>query len=79
MSYTPTTWTDRVVQNPNTYTLTNNSDGTVTLTPTPGTITQQGTPLSAAHMNNLETQYQKAMASAVGATIYGYKNIPGGL
>lgn len=62
MSYTPTTWQDNIVPYPNRYTLTNNADGTVTLTPDFGTPTQAGTPVSAANMNNLETQYEDAMA-----------------
>ncbi len=69
MTYNPTTWQDRVVQNPNTYTETTNADGTITLTPAPGTVTQQGTPLSAANLNNLETQYQESILD--GGAAYG--------
>lgn len=54
MSYTPTSWSDRIVQNPLTYTMTNNGDGTYTLTPAPGTITQPGTPTNAANLNKME-------------------------
>jgi hypothetical protein len=59
--YTKNTWADRVVQNPLTYTLRNNADGTVTLIPAEGTIVQTGTPINAAVMNNLEKQYDEAL------------------
>lgn len=54
MAYTKTVWKDRVVQNPRTYTKTDNADGSITLTPKPGVITEEGTPISAANMNRLE-------------------------
>lgn len=53
MAYTKTNWTDRSVQYPNRFTRT--SDGTYdTLTPSPGTITQSGTPITATALNNME-------------------------
>ena len=52
--YNKTTWQDRIVQNPSTFTSRNNSDGTITLTPAPGTVTVQGTPVKAEYMNNIE-------------------------
>lgn len=55
MAYTPTPWKDRQVQKPNTFTIQNNPDGTVTLIPVPGTITQAGTPTSAANLNKIES------------------------
>jgi hypothetical protein len=61
MAYTKTNWLDRSVQYPNRFTRTN--DGTYdTLIPAPGTITQSGTPLTATALNNLETQYEQAVA-----------------
>jgi hypothetical protein len=57
MPYTPTVWQDRIVEKPRTYTLTNNPDGTVTLTPAPGTVVQEGTPVNAIRLNNLEGIY----------------------
>lgn len=61
MPYTKTSWADRSVQYPQRFTRT--SDGTYdTLVPAPGTITQSGTPITAAILNNLETQYDQAMA-----------------
>lgn len=44
-------WVDRKVERPNTFVMQNNSDGTVTLIPAPGTIQQAGTPLNAANLN----------------------------
>lgn len=55
MGYTKTNWVDRAVQNPNTYTASGAVSGTITLTPAPGTITNAGTPLNAAGLNNLES------------------------
>jgi hypothetical protein len=80
MAYTKTAWSDRVVQNPLTYTLQNNPDGTVTLIPAEGTVVQSGTPLTASVMNNLEKQYDEALAVTVkkaGDTITGALSITG--
>lgn len=49
------TWIDHVVQRPKTYTITDNPDGTKTLADAPGTIVQQGTPMSATNFNAMET------------------------
>lgn len=65
MSYTKTTWQDRLVQYPSRFTQTTNADGTITLTPSSGTVTQAGTPITANYLNNLETQYDNAVADAV--------------
>ncbi|AIQ69226.1 hypothetical protein [Paenibacillus graminis] len=54
MAYNRTTWEDREVETPRTYTLENNPDGTVTLVSAEGTILAAGTPLNAANLNNLE-------------------------
>jgi len=54
MAYTPTEWKDRVVEHPRTYTIQDNGDGTITLTPEPGTIYEPGTPVSAPNMNKIE-------------------------
>lgn len=48
------TWQDRIVEKPRTFNLKNNTDGTVTLTPSPGTVIQEGTPVNAANMNGIE-------------------------
>ena len=48
-------WTDRNVEHPSRFRMTDNGDGTYTLTPEPGEIAQSGTPVNAEHMNNIET------------------------
>lgn len=54
MVYDPTIWKDRIVENPKTYTIQDNVDGTITLVPAPGVVTEEGTPVSAANLNKLE-------------------------
>lgn len=54
LTYNMTNWKDQITQYPYKYTIINNSDGTVTLVPNNGTIIQAGTPIDAAHMNNME-------------------------
>lgn len=58
MSYIKTEWKDRVVDNARTYTVQNNSDGTITLIPAPGTVTEEGTPVNAVNMNKIETELE---------------------
>lgn len=64
--YSKTNWVDRSVQFPSKFTMVDNGDGTVTLTPAPGTITNPGTPITADVLNNLETQYDQAVQWAKG-------------
>lgn len=52
MSYTKNTWNDRNVQYPTRYT--DELGNTKTFTPSPGTVTNAGTNITAAYMNNLE-------------------------
>ena len=54
MAYIKTTWTDRQVQRPLTFTMTNNDDGSVTLIPSEGIVTQTGTPICADNLNHIE-------------------------
>lgn len=54
MPYEKQTWVDRQVQNPMTFVLTNNADGTVTLTPSPGAVTNEGSLLLAERLNHME-------------------------
>lgn len=54
MSYTPTTWTNRTVEKPNTFDVTENEDKTITLTPHPGIVSDAGTAINAEAMNNIE-------------------------
>lgn len=56
--YRRTNWKDHVVEYPNRYTETANGDGTVTHTPQPGEVVQQGTPINATNLNNLEEGLQ---------------------
>jgi hypothetical protein len=56
MAYIPTVWENREVERPRTYIMTENADGTVTLTPSEGTVFAAGTPLDAANLNKLENQ-----------------------
>lgn len=51
--YTITNWKDNARDPQNTYTMVQNADGTVKLTPA-GTLVQQGTNQSAANFNNME-------------------------
>jgi phage-related tail fiber protein len=62
LTYNKTTWKDRQVEFPNRYTMIDNGDGTYTLTPAPGTVTAEGTPISATNQNKLETQYDEVKA-----------------
>lgn len=76
MPYTKTTWADRQVQRPLTFTQTTNADGSITLSPAEGTVTQAGTPITAAILNNLETQYDQAMSDV--AASYAKKSLAAG-
>jgi len=62
LMYQKTDWKDRIVQRPLTYTMQQNADGTVTLIPSPGTVTQQGTPVNAALLNKIEDGLVEATA-----------------
>ena len=52
--YVKTEWKDHQVERPRTYSLVENEDGTVTLTPVTGDIYQQGTPVNAVNLNKRE-------------------------
>ncbi len=54
MAYVKTDWKNREVEKPRTFTMVNNPDGTVTLIPAEGEVYEQGTPIVAAVMNNME-------------------------
>lgn len=55
LSYVKTLWQDRAVATPNTYTKSGETGTEVTLVPKTGTVTQAGTPINAARLNNMET------------------------
>lgn len=65
MSYTKTVWKDRVVENALTYNLQNNTDGTITLVPAPGTVVEEGTPVNAENMNKIESKLLSLDTSAI--------------
>ncbi|WP_127491318.1 hypothetical protein [Paenibacillus glycanilyticus] len=54
MAYVRKQWVDRSVQFPGRYAKSSETSTLVTLTESPGTVTQAGTPLNAANMNNIE-------------------------
>ena len=56
MAYNQTVWTNREVEKPRTYVMTDNGDGTITLTPSEGQVFAQGTPLDATNLNKMEQQ-----------------------
>lgn len=58
MAYDRTKWQDHVVERPRTFTEVTNSDGSITVTPAPGEVLQQGTPQSATNFNNVEDALQ---------------------
>lgn len=56
MAYEPTDWKNREVERPRTFTMQDNSDGTITLIPAEGKVSEPGTPIMAANMNKIEKQ-----------------------
>lgn len=54
MSYVKNTWKDQDVERPRTYEVTNNQDGSITLTDSFGLVTELGTPVNAVNMNHIE-------------------------
>ena len=58
-------WQDHAVERQRTYRMTNNADGTITLTPVEGEVYQQGTPINALRLNHIEQGLAEASALAV--------------
>ena len=54
MTYNTTNWKSREVEHQNRFTMKDNGDGTVTLTPAPGKVIEIGTPASADNFNKME-------------------------
>lgn len=75
MAYVKTQWKDRVTQYMNRYTMTENADGTITLTPVPGTVTETGTPINADNLNNVEDELEM-LDNAIGKLIIGGTTYP---
>ena len=53
-SYTPTIWGNRIVTNPSNYTIADNSDGSIYLSPAYGPILASGTPINYANLSKLD-------------------------
>lgn len=49
--YKPVEWKDRLVERPRTFNTTSNPDGSITFTPAPGTVLEEGTAVNAGNMN----------------------------
>ena len=77
MSYTPTVWKDRVVEKPRTFTMQDNGDGTITLMPAPGTVVQEGTPVNATNLNNIEQGLSTHTAEKATEQNYGHVKVDG--
>ncbi len=54
MAYVKNIWVDQDVERPRTYEVTNNQDGSITLTDSFGLVTELGTPVNADNMNHIE-------------------------
>lgn len=70
---------DRIVEFPNRYSLTDNGDGTYTLTPFPGEITEEGTPVNAADLNKMCNAINSALLQSVTFTESGVWVCPQGV
>jgi len=60
MAYVRTIWKNREVERPRTFEKIENTDGTITLLPSEGTIIEEGTPIIAETMNNIEDGIEAA-------------------
>ena len=54
MAYVKNIWVDQDVERPKTYEVTNNEDGSITLTDSFGLVTELGTPVDEVNMNHIE-------------------------
>ena len=54
MAYVKNIWVDQDVERPNTYEVTTNQDGSITLTDSFGLVTELGTPVNETNMNHIE-------------------------
>ena len=82
MGYIKNTWVDQDVERPKTYEVTNNTDGSITLTDSFGLVTELGTPVNATNMNHIEnalalcdlTQYDASVTYSTGEWVTGVVN-----
>lgn len=58
MTYQKTTWKNKLVERPGTYTFRQNADGSVTLLPSEGKVIETGTPVNADNMNKIENMLE---------------------
>lgn len=65
MGYRKTVWKNRSVEKPRTFQIRENDDGTVTLIPAEGSVTEPGTPIIATTMNNMEDAIEELFDSKV--------------
>ena len=75
MAYRPKTWINRQVEKPKTYNIQNNTDGTITLLSAEGIVIEEGTPLEAASMNEIEIGLAE-VSNTVGDGIRDYTRQP---
>lgn len=61
MTFIKTNWQDRIIERPNTYNIEDNIDGSITLTPVTGIVTQEGTPLNANNLNTMEDRIASSL------------------
>lgn len=57
-------WKNRRTEKSNTYSVTENEDGTITLTPVVGEVIEAGTPFSQNNMNNMDNGINEAVIIA---------------
>lgn len=83
MTYSKTEWKDRVVEKPNTFSVTQHSDGTITLIPAPGQVVERGTPINATNLNKIENALKHIsdnfLDKSIGGDIKGNLNVLGQL
>lgn len=80
MAYVKNIWVDQDVERPKTYEVTNNQDGSITLTDSFGIVTELGTPVNATNMNHIEdgladtdcTKYNAATTYNTGEWVTGF-------
>lgn len=79
MAYTKNTWVDQDVERPKTYEVTNNQDGSITLTDSFGLVQEIGTPVNADNMNHIEegiVACYSELVNKTGDTMTGTLTVP---
>jgi len=70
-------WYDRIVEYPRRFAIVNNGDGTYTLNPCPGNVIQEGTPVNAANMNNIENKIDAHLSEIATQENLGHVKVDG--